>query len=80
MVIKFTLYKNKTRVFATNSIGFLPEVDLIVVMNNGKIEATGTYEEIIRVKGMYFDFLREHSNNPEALVSYAGLNFFVYHV
>ncbi|XP_066255286.1 ATP-binding cassette subfamily C member 4-like [Euwallacea similis] len=38
--------KGKTRVLVTHQVQFLKGADLIVVMNNGKIERMGTYEEL----------------------------------
>ena len=38
--------KKKTRVLVTHALDFLHLCDRIVVMKNGKIAATGTYEEL----------------------------------
>ena len=40
------LLKEKTRVFVTNSLSFIPECDNIVYLNEGKIEDSGTYETL----------------------------------
>ncbi|ESO04593.1 hypothetical protein HELRODRAFT_78768, partial [Helobdella robusta] len=57
------LLRKKTRIFATNSIGFLPEMDLIIVMNSGAIECIGTYGDIMKHKGDYFTFLQQHADS-----------------
>ena len=36
-----------TRVLVTHQLQFLPEADLIVKMDNGRIVATGTYQELV---------------------------------
>lgn len=53
------ILKRKTRVLVTHSIGFLPQMDRIVVMKEGKITETGTYHELLRSKGAFAEFLLE---------------------
>lgn len=36
-----------TRILVTHQLQFLPEADLIVKMDNGRIVATGTYQELV---------------------------------
>ncbi|XP_066905600.1 multidrug resistance-associated protein 1 [Halyomorpha halys] len=50
----------KTRVLVTHGITFLPEVDLIVVLNDGEISEVGTYRELLEKKGAFSDFLLTH--------------------
>jgi len=38
--------KGKTRVLVTHQVQFLKGADLIIVMNNGKIERMGTFDEL----------------------------------
>ena len=54
------LLKHKTRVLVTHGIGFLKEMDDIVVMKDGKISEQGTYEELLRGEGAFSDFLIEY--------------------
>ena len=51
----------KTRLLITNNLSFLPEVDSIVVLKNGRIHETGTYEQLIASKGDFADFIEEFS-------------------
>lgn len=51
------LLKNKTRVLATNRIDFLPNCDHVIVMEEGRVIAQGSFQEIVskgsdRVKRM----------------------------
>lgn len=39
---------NKTRILVTHQLHFLKQVDIIILMNNGRIEAMGTYSELNR--------------------------------
>ncbi|KAJ9575183.1 hypothetical protein L9F63_025865, partial [Diploptera punctata] len=38
--------KNKTRILVTHQLQYLQEADFIIVLNNGEIEAKGTYDEV----------------------------------
>jgi len=40
------LLKDKTRLFALNSVSFLPKCDRIIVIKDGRITNIGTYEEL----------------------------------
>ena len=51
----------ETRVFATNSLTILPEVDVIVVMKDGRIHETGTYDELRMNGGEFAKLLQEHT-------------------
>ena len=48
-VLKGVLRK-KTRVLVTHGISYLPQVDQIVVMIDGKISEMGTYEQLLANK------------------------------
>ncbi|KRY33393.1 Multidrug resistance-associated protein 1, partial [Trichinella spiralis] len=47
------LLKNKTRVFVTHGLGYLKNVDKIIVLNNGTISEIGTYNELLSRKGAF---------------------------
>ena len=49
--------KNKTRVMATHSVTYLPNVDHIVVMSNGEITESGTFHELLQKKVPVHDVL-----------------------
>ena len=54
------LLKHKTRILVTHGIGFLKEMDDIVVMKDGKISEQGTYDELLKDEGAFADFLIEY--------------------
>ncbi|CAL1536758.1 unnamed protein product [Lymnaea stagnalis] len=54
------LLKNKTRVLVTHGVHFLPQVDMIVVMNEGQISEIGTYEQLLAHDGPFARFLKVH--------------------
>ncbi|XP_023365537.1 canalicular multispecific organic anion transporter 1-like [Otolemur garnettii] len=41
------LLRDKTRILVTNNLTLLPQTDLIVVMENGRIAQMGTYQELL---------------------------------
>ena len=41
----------------THGISFLPQLDQILVMVNGRISEVGTYRELLDSKGAFADFL-----------------------
>ncbi|RNA37147.1 multidrug resistance-associated 1 isoform X3 [Brachionus plicatilis] len=54
------LLKQKTRIFATNSLSFLSECDKIIMLDNGSIKEIGTYMELIEKKSAFSKFMGEH--------------------
>lgn len=45
----------------TNSIWFLPQVDEIILLENGSIVEMGSYEDLISSKGPFTDYLQKYS-------------------
>jgi ATP-binding cassette subfamily C (CFTR/MRP) protein 1 len=50
------MLSKKTRLFVTHGITYLPQVDHIVVLKDGEISETGTYNELLRKKVIHFQF------------------------
>ncbi|ULU01203.1 hypothetical protein L3Y34_001516 [Caenorhabditis briggsae] len=42
------LLRNKTRILVTNELSYLEQSDLIIVMNNGRIEYEGKYRDLMK--------------------------------
>ncbi|XP_062915140.1 multidrug resistance-associated protein 1 isoform X1 [Mobula hypostoma] len=55
------LLKGKTRVLVTHGISFLPQMNRIFVMVDGRISESGTYKELLEQKGAFSEFLRMHA-------------------
>ncbi|XP_065205458.1 multidrug resistance-associated protein 1-like [Planococcus citri] len=51
------LLKNKTRVLVTHSVTHLSKVDFIVVIKDGTISESGTFQELLDSKGDFSEFL-----------------------
>ncbi|CAG2101456.1 unnamed protein product [Medioppia subpectinata] len=60
------LLKDKIRILVTNCVTILPNVDQIVVIKNGYVSESGTYEELISKNGYFAQFVAEYlSEQPD---------------
>ncbi|KAE8746345.1 ABC-transporter, subfamily C member 06 [Frankliniella occidentalis] len=57
------LLRNKTRILVTHGIHYLPDTDLVVVLDDGKIAECGTYQDLIDKKGQFSQFVTQHLND-----------------
>ncbi|XP_069503213.1 multidrug resistance-associated protein 1-like isoform X2 [Ambystoma mexicanum] len=55
------LLKDKTRVLVTHGVSFLPQMDTIIVMSDGKISEMGSYTELILQNGTFAEFLQTYA-------------------
>lgn len=46
--------------FVTHAITYLPQVDHILVINNGEVSESGSYKELLAKKGAFAEFLVQH--------------------
>ncbi|XP_041829097.1 ATP-binding cassette sub-family C member 3 isoform X2 [Melanotaenia boesemani] len=53
--------KGKTRILVTHGISFLPQVDNIMVMVDGRVSEMGSYQELLDQNGAFSEFLRNYS-------------------
>ena len=54
------LLRNKTRLLVTHGVGFLPQMDNILVMKDGYITENGSYNELLAQKGAFAEFLVQY--------------------
>uniref|UniRef100_H2Z8F9 Uncharacterized protein n=1 Tax=Ciona savignyi TaxID=51511 RepID=H2Z8F9_CIOSA len=57
--------KKKTRILVTHGLAFLPQVDKIFVLVNGRITEVGDYYELIEKNGAFAEFLRNYAVSEE---------------
>jgi len=57
--------KTKTRLLVTHGVSFLPQVDRIIVMVDGRITEVGSYDELIRNNGHFGEFLKTYNETKE---------------
>ncbi|KAL9833556.1 ATP-binding cassette sub-family C member 3 isoform 1-T1 [Geothlypis trichas] len=53
--------KGKTRILVTHGISFLPQVDHIFVLVDGKISEMGSYQELLKQNKAFAEFLRNYA-------------------
>uniref|UniRef100_A0A8B9ZUJ8 Multidrug resistance-associated protein 1 n=1 Tax=Anas zonorhyncha TaxID=75864 RepID=A0A8B9ZUJ8_9AVES len=61
------ILKNKTRVLVTHAVNYLPQVDTILVMSDGKISEMGSYQELLKQDGAFAEFLRTYANAEQSM-------------
>jgi ATP-binding cassette subfamily C (CFTR/MRP) protein 1 len=49
----------------TNSISFLPQMDEIILLENGSIVEVGSFEELKKQNGEFVAFLNKYAENLE---------------
>lgn len=54
------LLAKKTRVLVTHGITYLPQVDSILVLKDGRVSESGSYEQLMQRKGAFAEFLIAH--------------------
>lgn len=54
------LLRRKTRIFVTNSLSVLPDVDVVVYLQDGRIMESGTYKALVQAGGRFSEFVKEH--------------------
>ncbi|CAB3223734.1 unnamed protein product [Arctia plantaginis] len=59
------LLKNKTRVWVTHNISYLAQTDLVLVLRDGGVSESGTYQQLLDKKGAFADFLLHHMSVAE---------------
>ncbi|XP_058021721.1 ATP-binding cassette sub-family C member 3 isoform X2 [Ahaetulla prasina] len=57
--------KGKTRILVTHGIHFLPQVDYIVVVVDGRISEMGSYQELLQQNGSFAEFLRNYAPDED---------------
>lgn len=56
----------RTRILVTHALHFLPSCDHILVMDNGRIAESGTYQDLIVANGEFARFAREFGSKEDA--------------
>ena len=70
------MLKDKTRLFVTNSLSFLPQVDQIIMIDDRTIAEIGTYDELKNKDGLFADFIKLFLSSNEANKENLSKSFF----
>uniref|UniRef100_A0A7N6ALG0 ABC-type glutathione-S-conjugate transporter n=1 Tax=Anabas testudineus TaxID=64144 RepID=A0A7N6ALG0_ANATE len=54
--------RDKTRILVTHGMSFLPQADLILVLVDGEITESGSYQELLGRHGAFADFIHTFAN------------------
>ncbi|XP_023277902.1 multidrug resistance-associated protein 1-like [Seriola lalandi dorsalis] len=66
--------RDKTRILVTHGMSFLPQADLILVLVDGEITESGSYQELLSRHGAFADFIHTFANTErkESAIQRAG--------
>uniref|UniRef100_A0A3B3TXC5 ABC-type glutathione-S-conjugate transporter n=1 Tax=Poecilia latipinna TaxID=48699 RepID=A0A3B3TXC5_9TELE len=71
--------RDKTRILVTHGMSFLPQADLILVLADGKITESGSYQELLGRHGAFADFIHTFaSTERKESMSVTGPDLFVF--
>ena len=59
-------YHSQTRVLVTHGLSYLPQCDVIVTIENGRISEIGAYAELIDNNGAFAEFVRTYASIEES--------------
>uniref|UniRef100_A0A4W3JBM4 ATP-binding cassette, sub-family C (CFTR/MRP), member 3 n=1 Tax=Callorhinchus milii TaxID=7868 RepID=A0A4W3JBM4_CALMI len=57
--------KGKTRVLVTHGVSFLPQVDHIVVLVDGRVSEQGSYQQLLERQGAFAEFLHTYAQSED---------------
>ncbi|CAG0900694.1 unnamed protein product, partial [Darwinula stevensoni] len=74
-----TLKISQTRVLVTHGITHLPQMDLIIVMKEGRITEMGSYQELVHEKGAFSEFIiqfisQEGDDSGQTILPFDGVD------
>jgi ABC-type multidrug transport system fused ATPase/permease subunit len=61
------MLKGKTRFFVTNSLNYLPQVDHIIMLSDGVIIESGTYDELSKLNGVFTEYMASYNSSDNFL-------------
>ena len=61
IITKFFLNLFQTRVFVTHGLSYLPQCDVIVTIESGRISEMGAYAELIDNNGAFAEFVHTYT-------------------
>ena len=62
----------------TNALGFLPQCDKVIALEDGMIAESGSYAELIDSDGAFAEFLQTHTNCFNKAEDDAGVHCLIF--
>ena len=59
------LLSNKTKIWVTNQVSYLANVDQVIYLKDGKVQEQGPYKELMEKKGFLYNFVEQHLNDDD---------------
>ena len=59
------LLRDKTRILVTHSLAFLPHVDRVIEVANGRVTHQGTYDDVMQRNPALAELLKTHLDTAE---------------
>ncbi|WP_136607278.1 thiol reductant ABC exporter subunit CydD [Paenibacillus dokdonensis] len=60
-----SLFENKLVFLATHRLHWMPDMDRIIVLDHGRVAETGTHEELIARRGVYYELIQSQLGGVE---------------
>uniref|UniRef100_A0A8R1ETX6 ABC transmembrane type-1 domain-containing protein n=1 Tax=Caenorhabditis japonica TaxID=281687 RepID=A0A8R1ETX6_CAEJA len=60
------ILREKTRILVTHGLTFTKFADEILVMHDGRLEETGTFDALMKKRGVFFDFMEEYKSSSDS--------------
>jgi ATP-binding cassette subfamily C (CFTR/MRP) protein 1 len=61
------ILNDKTRIFVTNSLNYLPQMDTVIMLENGEIVESGSYDELKSKNGFFVEFIKSDFCNLDKI-------------
>ena len=58
-------WRGKTKIWVTNQVSYLPQVDQVIFMKDGSVCESGNYVDLMNIKGVFHDFVQQGSQHFE---------------
>ncbi|USB32996.1 thiol reductant ABC exporter subunit CydD [Paenibacillus sp. YPG26] len=59
------LFEGKTAILATHRLHWLPDMDVIVVIDQGRVAEVGSHEDLMSKQGAYYALIKEQEESAE---------------